>query len=322
MSEALNTMNNMCPLCSGIDIFKVSYLNSPYRLGTCIKCGLGYVLPRPTEAELSVAYSNFDNNMAQRRFSDSETKKMARPLVTQIKAHAPMAKNIIEIGTSTGYLLHGLQQYGYEVAGSDLSAASVLLAKNQYGLSVFNSAWPEAELKGSADVLLLSHIIEHVIEPRVFLAMAGKFLKPGGIIIIATPNFNSLGFKIFGWLYPVVNPPIHISFFNHDTLDKLVAQQYEVCANFSTSYDSMGRNSMLYSFLVSFKRLVVAEKKSFSPASRMPVISSPSSLRSALLLVRRFTRLYLQYILSPLFFLIDKVGAGDNCLLVAKKKLL
>ena len=51
---------------------------------------------------------------------------------------------------------------------------------------------------GAFDAVTISHVIEHVHDPRATLALAWKLLKPGGMIYVETPNLDALGHDIHG----------------------------------------------------------------------------------------------------------------------------
>jgi predicted SAM-dependent methyltransferase len=44
---------------------------------------------------------------------------------------------------------------------------------------------------GSFDLILAAHVIEHVADPRRFVERAAELLAPGGLLVVATPNWNS-----------------------------------------------------------------------------------------------------------------------------------
>ena len=67
------------------------------------------------------------------------------------------------------------------------------------------------------------HVIEHVDSPRSFVCAAAERLKPGGLLVIETPNIDSLPFKLLKsrWRQFI---PEHYFFFNPETITQLLAQ--------------------------------------------------------------------------------------------------
>ena len=65
------------------------------------------------------------------------------------------------------------------------------------------------------------HVIEHVDSPRSFIAAAAERLKPGGLLVIETPNIDSLPYKILKarWRQFI---PEHYFFFDPKTMARLL----------------------------------------------------------------------------------------------------
>src|SRR5262249_39574991 len=73
------------------------------------------------------------------------------------------------------------------------------------------------------DVVASFHVIEHVDSPRAFIAAAADRLKPGGLLVIETPNIDSLPFKLLKsrWRQFI---PEHYFFFSPNTMSRLLAE--------------------------------------------------------------------------------------------------
>jgi 2-polyprenyl-3-methyl-5-hydroxy-6-metoxy-1,4-benzoquinol methylase len=74
----------------------------------------------------------------------------------------------------------------------------------------------------SFDIVSSFHVIEHVDSPRSFIAAAAGKLKPGGLMVIETPNIDSLPFKILKsrWRQFI---PEHYYFFTPKTISRLMS---------------------------------------------------------------------------------------------------
>ena len=111
-----------------------------------------------------------------------------------------------------------LRQLGWQTEGVDFDAPAVANARRK-GLAVRAGAledqrYPEA----SFDLVHMSHVIEHVPDPLATLAEIRRVLRPGGTLVLATPNSRSWGHTKFGrsWLH--LEPPRHLHLFNRSTL--------------------------------------------------------------------------------------------------------
>jgi len=106
------------------------------------------------------------------------------------------AKLILDIGCGAGDTGSILMEQGYTVDGITISeeekqeAGQVL--RNVYVYNVEQGLPPE--MKEQYDVVILSHVLEHICYPQKLLKDVQSRLKPNGILIVALPNimhFNS-----------------------------------------------------------------------------------------------------------------------------------
>ena len=73
------------------------------------------------------------------------------------------------------------------------------------------------------DVVASFHVIEHVDSPRSFIGAAAARMRPGGLLVIETPNIDSLPFKVFKarWRQFI---PEHYFFFDPKTIARLLSE--------------------------------------------------------------------------------------------------
>lgn len=88
------------------------------------------------------------------------------------------------------------------------------------------------------DIINLSSVIEHVSDPKKLLILLNKKLKKNGIIIVKTPNFDSLSRKIFKKYWHNLDIPRHLHIFSPKNLDYLLEE-----FNFSKIITIYSRNS-------------------------------------------------------------------------------
>ena len=61
------------------------------------------------------------------------------------------------------------------------------------------------------DAVTMSHVIEHVPDPVAFLDKCRRVLRPGGRLVLSTPNVRSLGHKRFRQSWRGLEPPARYS---------------------------------------------------------------------------------------------------------------
>jgi SAM-dependent methyltransferase len=136
---------------------------------------------------------------------------------------------LLDVGFGGGSFLALAKDVGWEIAGADTDPIVVNNAL-QRGLEVrAGGIEVYADSKGSFDALSMSHVIEHVHEPRVTLEWARKLLKPEGLLYVETPNMDALGHREFAARWRGLEPPRHLTMFTWDGLERLLnAAGFEV----------------------------------------------------------------------------------------------
>ena len=88
------------------------------------------------------------------------------------------------------------------------------------GIRAINSDRPHEVLRSleSSRVIAMWQVLEHLVDPWACLAASVNNLETGGVLVIATPNPESLGFRIMGRRWPHVDAPRHLWLFPIDLL--------------------------------------------------------------------------------------------------------
>ena len=76
----------------------------------------------------------------------------------------------------------------------------------------------------SADVAFALHVVEHLAQPEQFFAEARRVVRPGGLLVIATPNAASLGARIMGRKWIGFSDPTHVSLHRPSYWSELLGQ--------------------------------------------------------------------------------------------------
>jgi SAM-dependent methyltransferase len=115
--------------------------------------------------------------------------------------------------------MSAFKRAGYDAVGIEPDAAARSLA-NQYGevLEGTAEALPAKVAGMQFDVVLLSHVLEHCIDPAAALRNVKRLLAPGGTAIIEAPNSAALAFETNGpgWFFADI--PRHLQFFTQTSL--------------------------------------------------------------------------------------------------------
>lgn len=128
---------------------------------------------------------------------------------------------LCDVGCGSGQAMSAFKRAGYEAVGIEPDAAARSLA-SQFGevLEGTAEALPAKVAGMQFDVVLLSHVLEHCIDPAAALRNVKRLLAPGGTAIIEVPNNAALAFETYGpgWFFADI--PRHLQFFAEASLRK------------------------------------------------------------------------------------------------------
>lgn len=126
-------------------------------------------------------------------------------VLDQIEAQRPPGR-LIEVGCGVGTQLARARERGWEAWGYDINPDCVQVAEALHGIEVRCTDFCELEEEGIADVVLMNQLIEHVPDPRPFLAASRRALAPGGLLVLTTPNWNFA--RPWAWLHRKAGAPL------------------------------------------------------------------------------------------------------------------
>ncbi|MDZ4284114.1 MAG: class I SAM-dependent methyltransferase [Hydrogenophaga sp.] len=132
---------------------------------------------------------------------------------------------LMDVGCGTGALLMFGRQLGWQAQGLELDPAAVASARRA-GLDVQEGGYEVLRHHPQAfDCIACSHVIEHVFDPVDMIRAMHSALKPGGHLLLATPNASSDVHLHFGRFWRGLEAPRHLVLFTPATLISLVREQ-------------------------------------------------------------------------------------------------
>ena len=130
----------------------------------------------------------------------------------------PAHGHLLDVGSGDGSFLQMMRDLGFAVQGVEPDPAAAAVAK-AHGLPVIESSIEQASLPDDTfDVIVMSHVIEHVADPVAAFVAARRGLRPGGRLLVFTPNSESWGHALFGRSWYPLEPPRHLHVFRADNL--------------------------------------------------------------------------------------------------------
>jgi 2-polyprenyl-3-methyl-5-hydroxy-6-metoxy-1,4-benzoquinol methylase len=136
--------------------------------------------------------------------------------------HAIPQGRLLDVGCGSGEWLLSMRELGWKVDGIDFDENAVATARKQ-GLEVRHGALEQQDFPGNSfDAVTLNHVIEHVPNPIETLAECFRILKPGGKLIVCTPNNSSLSHRIFKQDWRGLEPPRHLHLFSMQSMRQIL----------------------------------------------------------------------------------------------------
>ncbi|HKZ44887.1 MAG TPA: class I SAM-dependent methyltransferase [Anaerolineales bacterium] len=120
--------------------------------------------------------------------------------------------NLLEIGSGLGHLVGQLDGH-FRTFGIDVNPWALSASKNVAGSTHLQVASAD-RLPFESDsfgVVIIKHVVEHLQGPALCITEIGRLLKPGGVLILSTPNLESLLKPWKGDRWIGYQDPTHIS---------------------------------------------------------------------------------------------------------------
>lgn len=238
----------VCPLCGneGVPVYqglRDRLFGAPgiWSLMQCPKCELVWLNPQPVTSDINKLYADYHTHKlidySRKRLASLRKAVKAKILQDKfgylVNAQGGLLPNLswigplkeivggsvmylkasdrgrlLDVGCGNGRVLAQMRELGWEVMGVEPDSEAVRIAKERFGLDVFQGTLEEAKFPdNSFDAITMNHVIEHVPDPIGLLAECRRVLKPGGKLVMVTPNIQSLGRRLFdeywrGWEVP------------------------------------------------------------------------------------------------------------------------
>ncbi len=131
--------------------------------------------------------------------------------------------SLLDIGAGTGAFAAHMKSRGWEVTALEPDPETRAKAKELHQLELKDTAALYALPDGGFDVITLWHVLEHVHDLQGYLAKIQQLLRPGGIVVIAVPNYTSLDARYYGAYWAAWDLPRHLYHFSPAAMKQLVS---------------------------------------------------------------------------------------------------
>jgi len=221
------TENIPCPLCGHKDEEEL-FKKEGFRFVRCNNCNMVYVNPRLNEKGRAYLYNkgryvDMYNNLYSRS-AKYRQERFYKERMDFIESYFPKKGKLLDIGAARGDFVRTALMRGWDAFGVEISEQAERFTddanlkgriKNTY---LADTGFRE----DSFEVVTMWELLEHVATPKALLKSAFKVLKPGGMVFIYVPNFDSAEITLITKAAEHVMGDAHILYFTPKTLKIMV----------------------------------------------------------------------------------------------------
>ena len=193
-------------------------------LRRCLTCGLCFLegWSEAFDAELYEYYAVRLGQSKEVRYHSLNTARH-RDLLAALGGRLS-GRRMLDVGCGEGHLVDTALSLGWAARGIDLARPAIELCQS-FGLPCEELDFFSPTLDSERfDLLVMSELIEHVPFPGRFLERAEQLLRPGGLVYLTTPNFDSITRIIVGAEWKEIHRE-HLSYFSPRTFSELVRRR-------------------------------------------------------------------------------------------------
>ncbi len=217
-----------CDLC-GSDTSMVLFEKDGFKHVKCRNCGLVHVNPRlknPLEHQetfydnLAASFGDL-NERAHHDYTGSRRKRFLKEAAMYLPYN--LNGRILDIGCGLGGFLKGAAEQGWKYPeGIEIAPQAAEYTSKFFPVRM--KPFEETEYDYYFDVIRLENVIEHVPSPRSIVVSAYKYLRPGGLFVISTPNYRSLSVTLCREKWQYICGADHIYLFAPKTISQLLSK--------------------------------------------------------------------------------------------------
>lgn len=218
-----------CVCCQGIR-FRYLFHRESLRFITCVTCGLQRIDPPPTTEAMAEIYQRTYYDAWGLESEPERTARMKRAsfarLLRQYEGPVGDGRRLLDFGAATGFLMQVAEESGYLPYGIEINPFGAEAIATRFGSGrVFCGEAEQAKFSGipgeAFDVALMTDYLEHVRRPDDVLRAAWSFLKPGGRLILTTPDTSAWSRRLMGGNWPHYKAE-HLFYFSRSNLQRLL----------------------------------------------------------------------------------------------------
>jgi SAM-dependent methyltransferase len=272
-----------CPACGRATPHTHRFTVRQCAIWQCDDCGLGQTKTEGFNPNIYYTAGYFSgqhsDGYADYRGSELILRREFARSVAFIRRFRPSGR-LLDLGCAYGFFLYEARRY-FEVSGIELAESAAAFCRRA-GLPVISGEADDANMAriGEVEVITLFDVIEHLPHPRDTLALCCRYLKPGGLIVITTGDFDSLAARLMGSKWRLMTPPQHLWFFTRESLRRMAESLGLSSAHFDHPFKIVPLSLIVFQF----RRMLGMRT---SPSTALSRIGIPINLLDVMRIVLR-----------------------------------
>ncbi|HEX8279677.1 MAG TPA: class I SAM-dependent methyltransferase [Segetibacter sp.] len=226
----------VCPVCNSKEVsfvydikfclFDGHPMKEGYSIVQCEVCNFNYADTQINQKDLDIYYKDLskyeDKNLGTGGgYTPEDKDRLLKAAVSIHNAVADKNIRILDLGCANGGLLKELKKLGFtNLTGVDPSITCVKTTIQEVGCKAYQSSAfsLNAEL-GGFDLIILSHVLEHILDVQALIKNLSTLLNKKGLIYVECPNAENY--------YKIIHAPLqefnteHINHFTEVSFENL-----------------------------------------------------------------------------------------------------
>lgn len=198
----------ICKICNSSRVYRYTIVNG-YILFRCKDCKVIFLQNIDEIFSKQNLYNEdyFENYLYEDKIDFEAIKSTAKYYLKFIHDYFGKIKSILDVGAGFGLFVKAFNELGLNADGVEISKYSVRIAREKFGIELFNGSLIDFQTDKKYDLICFYHSFEHLPDPVQVLQKVKKLLNNNGILWFSLPNVMSLDRFIHkekwnGWSLP------------------------------------------------------------------------------------------------------------------------
>ena len=232
--EASREKRTPCIYCGSLIFVPVCLREDNTLVVHCQQCDLEFVNPLPSLETMQANYQKemtgnetdgglHSNYILERKKRIKSFSKLHNSRLSLIEDLYPEKGNLLDIGCGAGFFLNSAKERGWNCYGMEILFEYVKFAQENFALENIHLESIDESITfepNTFDVITLWDLIEHLRNPLKSLKKIHQTMKPGGLLVMWTPNVKNSIFLKERWTgYKILQ---HFYFFSGESLTNIL----------------------------------------------------------------------------------------------------